>query len=77
MDYIHITLQKYTFSLKQQTIGADFLESDQDFSKNENAKMQKCCQQIQYDIFDCVNSQEKLYALMYGIRFINDFYRTH
>ena len=26
MDYIHITLQKYTFSLKLQTIGADFLE---------------------------------------------------
>ena len=26
MDYIHITLQKYTFSLKQQIFEADFLE---------------------------------------------------
>lgn len=27
MDYIHITPQKYTFSLKQQIFGADFLEN--------------------------------------------------
>ena len=33
MDYIHITLQKYTFSLKLQTIGADFLEIRSDFFK--------------------------------------------
>jgi len=41
MDYIHITLQKYTFSLKQQIFEADFLESAPYFSKNENAKMRK------------------------------------
>ena len=39
MDYIHITPQKYTFSLKQQIFEADFLENRSDFSKNENAKM--------------------------------------
>ena len=39
MDYIHITLQKYTFSLKLQIIGADFLENRSDFSKNENANI--------------------------------------
>ena len=38
MDYIHITPQKYTFSLKQQIFEADFLENRSDFSKNENAK---------------------------------------
>jgi len=37
-------LRNYKYS------GQIFLKSDQDFSKNENAKMQKCCQQIQYDI---------------------------
>ena len=39
MDYIHITLQKYTFSLKQQIFEADFLENRSDFSKIENTKM--------------------------------------
>ena len=39
MDYINITLQKYTFSLKQQIIGADFLDFHSIFSKIENAKM--------------------------------------
>jgi hypothetical protein len=39
MDYIHITPQKYTFSLKQQIFEADFLENRSDFSKNENANI--------------------------------------
>ena len=36
------------------------------------------CPLIQYDFVICVNSfRKKLYALMHGIRFINDFYPTH
>ena len=72
------TVQKYTFSPKLQIIGEEIHFNGAHFSKNENAKMQKCCQQIRYDISPCVNFlRKKLCALMYGIRFINDFYPTH
>jgi uncharacterized CHY-type Zn-finger protein len=76
-------MQKYTFSLKLQIFRADFLEIRSDFSKNENAKIQKCgndlstnpvrhfplCQQIQETAVICLKMLTQITQIASKLRF--------